>query len=286
VKTDNSKTKAGDLVQLVGLTHKNFIFLLAPGKQLHTHRGILNHDDLMGIPWGSQVSSHLGRPFFLLQPSLADLIREIKRNTQIIYPKDIGFILVNLGIGPGQHVLEAGTGSGAMTTALAYSVGDTGHVTTYEVRPEMIKLAQENLIRIGLDHRVTFIQADIAEGFNETDIPALFMDLPHPENYITHVRKALRPGGFFGCIVPTVNQISDILPVLFREQFAYTEVCEILMRYYKTVAARIRPTDRMVAHTGYLIFARPVINLGGIEGNGEEDDPDRDIINLSNEWSQ
>lgn len=283
--TDISTTKTGDLVQLVGLTHKNFIFRLTPGRQLHTHRGILNHDDLMGIPWGSQVSSHLGRPFFLLQPSLADLIREIKRNTQIIYPKDVGFILVNLGIGPDQHVLEAGTGSGAMTTALAYSVGDTGHVTTYEVRPEMIKLAQENLIKIGLDHRVTFKQADIAEGFNETDIPALFMDLPHPEKYMTHVRKALRPGGFFGCIVPTVNQISDILPALYREQFAYTEVCEILMRYYKTVAARIRPTDRMVAHTGYLIFARPVINLADMEGNDGEGGSDREVRDLSDEWS-
>jgi tRNA (adenine57-N1/adenine58-N1)-methyltransferase len=283
VSIDIFTTKAGDLVQLVGLSHKNFIFRLTAGRQLHTHRGIINHDDLIGIPWGSQISSHLGRPFFLLQPSLADLIRETKRNTQIIYPKDVGFILVNLGIGPGQHVLEAGTGSGAMTTALAYSVGDNGHVTTYEVRTEMIKLAQENLAKIGLDHRVTFKQADIAQGFDEIGVPALFMDLPHPENYLTQVRKALRPGGFFSCIVPTVNQVSDILPALHREQFAYTEVCEILMRYYKTVAARIRPTDRMVAHTGYLIFARPVIGFTNIDNNHEEGNIDNQIRSLNDE---
>ena len=259
---DRSIAQPGDLAQLVGLSHKNFIIRLTPGDQLQTHRGVLYHDDLIGIPWGSQVSSHLGNPFFVLQPALADLVKETKRTTQIIYPKDIGFILITMGIGPGSQVVEAGTGSGAMTTALAFAVGNQGHVTSYELRPEMQQLAQKNLTKIGLTERVTFVLRDIREGFDERNMDALFLDIPQPEDYIPQVRIALKPGGFFGCIVPTVNQISRLLNALQRENFAFIEVCEIMLRYFKPVAERLRPTDRMVAHTGYLIFARPIIPSG------------------------
>jgi tRNA (adenine57-N1/adenine58-N1)-methyltransferase len=247
------------LAQLVGLSHKNFIIRLEAGKQLQTHRGVINHDDLIGKVWGSQVSSHLGKPFFLLQPSIADLIRDTRRNTQILYPKDIGFILINMGIGPGQFVLEAGTGSGAMTTALAFSVGPQGHVITYESRPQMLDLARKNIVRLGLEERVTFHLGDIAEGFAENGADALFADIPNPEDYILQVRAALKPAGFYGCILPTANQVSRLLPALHREDFAFIEVCEILLRYYKPVAERLRPVDRMVAHTGYLVFARPIL---------------------------
>ena len=112
----------GDLAQLVGLRHKNFIVTLQTGAKFESHRGILQHDDLIGKPWGTQVFSHNGAPFFLLQPSLSGLLVDLPRTTQILYPKDIGFILVMMGIGPGQTVMEAGTGSGSMTTALAYAV--------------------------------------------------------------------------------------------------------------------------------------------------------------------
>ena len=270
-----SIAQPGDLAQLVGLSHKNFIIRLTPGDQLQTHRGVLNHDDLIGTPWGSRISSHLGNPFFLLQPALADLIKETKRTTQIMYPKDIGFILITMGIGPGSQVLEAGTGSGAMTSALAFAVGNQGHVSTYEIRPEMQQLAHKNLSKIGLTDRVTFFLCDIRDGFNERNKDALFMDIPQPEDYIPQVRVSLKPGGFFGCIVPTVNQISRLLNALQRDNFAFVEVCEIMLRYFKPVAERLRPTDRMVAHTGYLIFARPIIpsdtDLEPDKTNGEND---------------
>ena len=254
--------KAGDLAQLVGLSHKNFIIRLTPGEKLQTHRGVLYHDDLIGKPWGSEVLSHLGNPFFLLQPALGELVRETRRTTQILYPKDIGFILITMGIGYGQHVVEAGTGSGAMTTALAFAVGPQGHVTTYEVRPDIQLLAQENLARLGFSDRVTFKLANIETGFDERGADALFMDIPNPEDYIPQVHKALKPGGFFGCILPTINQITRLLPALHRADFSFIEVCETLLRYYKPVAERMRPTDRMVGHTGYLVFARPIIPLG------------------------
>lgn len=256
--TNSTHTQAGDLVQLVGLRHKHFIFPLQEGGEFQTHRGTLKHDDLIGIPWGSQVFSHLGAPFFLLQPALADLLLDLKRNTQIMYPKDIGFILIAMSIGPGYKVVEAGTGSGSMTIALAYTVGETGHVSSYEQREEIQNLARKNLKRTGLTSRVDFKLRDIQEGFDEADADALFLDVRNPYDYISQVRAALKPGGFFCGLVPTVNQVELLLRALRRNKFAFLEVCEILLRYYRPEPARLRPTDRMVAHTGFLIFGRRI----------------------------
>jgi tRNA (adenine57-N1/adenine58-N1)-methyltransferase catalytic subunit len=255
---NTTHSQPGDLALLVGLRHKHFIIPLIPGGTFHTHRGILSHDELIGKPWGSQVFSHQGSPFFILQPSLADLLVDLKRSTQIMYPKDIGFILTTMSVGSGQTVLEAGTGSGSMTVALAYSVGPQGHVVTYERRPEFQSLARKNLERLGLDGRVEFKLGDIADGFSETDVDAIFLDLPNPWDYIRQVRAALKPGGFFCNLVPTFNQVEKLLYSLRRESFAFIEVCELLMRYYKPEPTRLRPTDRMIAHTGFLIFARRI----------------------------
>jgi tRNA (adenine57-N1/adenine58-N1)-methyltransferase catalytic subunit len=249
----------GDLVQLAGLKHRHFLFELKAGAKLQTHRGVILHDDLIGIPWGTQIFSHLGHSFFLLQPALGDLLKDTPRNTQILYPKEIGFILVSMGIGPGQHVLEAGTGSGALTRALAFAVGSQGRVTSYEVKSEIQQLAMRNLHKLGLGERVVFKQRDIAEGFDETGVDALFLDVQNPNDYIAQVRAALKPGGFFGCILPTTNQVSRILLALRQHDFAFTEVLEIMLRYYRTEPERLRPTDRMVAHTGFLVFSRPIL---------------------------
>ncbi|MGD8405371.1 MAG: tRNA (adenine-N1)-methyltransferase [Anaerolineales bacterium] len=256
--TKSTHTQAGDLVQLVGLRHKSFIFPLIPGGDFQTHRGVLKHDDLIGLSWGTQVFSHLGAAFFLLQPAIADLLLDLKRNTQILYPKDIGFILLTMGIGPKQKVIEAGTGSGAMTIALSYSVGPDGRVISYEQREDMQNLARKNLKRTGLDSRVDFKLRDIKDGFDETDADAFFLDVPNPYDYIQQVRAALKPGGFFCGIIPTANQAETLLHALRRHRFAFLEMCEVLLRYYKPEPSRLRPTDRMVAHTGFLIFGRRI----------------------------
>ncbi len=117
---------------------------------MHTNYGFLQHDDLIGEPWGSQVFSHAGHRFLLLQPRMGDYLLKIRRNTQILYPKDIGFLLLKLGIGPGDMVIEAGTGSGALTSALAHAVGPSGHIFSYEIRPELLPLAEENLTMLNL----------------------------------------------------------------------------------------------------------------------------------------
>lgn len=249
----------GDLAELVGLRHKTFIIELEKGRSLQTHRGVIAHDDLIGKPWGSRVNSHMGSPFFLLQPGLSELLKSMPRISQILYPKDIGFLMLRLGIGPGQTVIEAGTGSGAFTTAIAWAVGDTGNVISYDVREDMQILAKANLLKVGLASRVIFKNQDIAAGFDENNSDVLFLDLPNPYDYIVQARQALKPGGFFGALLPTVNQVSRLIAELRRNHFAFIDVVEIFMRYFKPEAERLRPVDRMVAHTGYLIFARPVI---------------------------
>ena len=254
----SSIAQDGDLAELVGLRHKHFIINLKAGAKFETHRGIILHDDLIGKPWGTQAFSHMGAPFFLLQPSLADLLIDLPRTTQILYPKDIGFILVTMGIGPGQKVMEAGTGSGSMTTALAYAVGDEGRVISYEVKPDVQNLARKNLSRFGLGSRVDFKLRDIQQGFDETDADSFFLDVPNPYDYIGQVRAALKPGGFLCCLIPTFNQVEKTLYALRQHRFAFIEVCEILLRYYKPEPSRMRPVDRMVAHTGFLVFARRI----------------------------
>ena len=258
VNQSSAIARDGDLAQLVGLRHKNFILALQVGAKFETHRGILQHDDLIGKPWGTQVFSHIGSPFFLLQPSLAELITDLPRTTQILYPKDIGFILVTMGIGPGQTVMEAGTGSGSMTTSLAYLVGPEGRVISYEIKPDVQNLARKNLTRFGLESRVDFKLRDIQQGFDETEVDSFFLDVPNPYDYTGQVRAALKPGGFLCCLIPTFNQVEKTLIALRQNRFAFVEVCEVLLRYYKPEPSRLRPTDRMVAHTGFLVFARRI----------------------------
>jgi len=248
----------GDLVELTSMRRGFFILRLEKGKVLQTHRGVISHDNLIGKEWGSKIMSHLDKPFFLYPVTLSSMLKNTKRNTQILYPKDIGYILITLGIGPGSRVIEAGTGSGGLTQALAYYVGDTGHVYSYESRPQMLDLARKNLSLLELTDRVDFKLRDIIEGFDETSIDALFLDVPTPQDYIQQAKTALRPGGSFGCILPTANQVIKLLSALRRNDFSFIDVCEIILRFYKPEEDRFRPTDRMVAHTGYLIFARSI----------------------------
>lgn len=255
----NDKVQEGDLAEIIGQKHFHHIVKIKPGEEIQSHKGIIQMDDLIGKPWGSVVKSHNGSTFYVLQPALTDLVKNIPRNTQILYPKDIGFVLLSLAIGPGKRVIEAGTGSGALTIAFAYSIGDAGRVYSYEMRPEMQRIAIENLKRTELDSRVDFKIRNIADGFDEKDVDAIFLDVPNSYDYLPQVRAALKPGGFFGSILPTMNQVTKLLGALKSDWFAFTEVCEILIRYYRPDAEKFRPVDRMVAHTGFLIFARPLV---------------------------
>jgi tRNA (adenine57-N1/adenine58-N1)-methyltransferase len=250
------RTQAGDLILLISADDKKFLLKLAGEGELHTHQGILQHESMIDVPLGTVVHSHLGEPFLLLRPTLQEILLNTKRKSQIIFPKDIGYILLRLSIGPGSTVVEAGTGSGALTTALAWAVGPAGRVFSYDSREDMQALARENLERLGLEGRVRLIVRDIEEGFEQRDADAVFLDLPNPHDYLAQTREALCNGGTLGSILPTTNQVAQLVRALREHGFQSIEVCELLLRFYKTLPSRLRPEDRMVAHTGYLIFGR------------------------------
>ncbi len=252
-------TLPGDVVLLLSQDRKPFIFVLKPGAHMHTHRGGIAHDDLIGQPWGQPVASHLGAKFTLLRPSTDDLVRHIKRNSQIVYPKDAGYALMRMGVRSGYRVIEAGAGSGAMALMLAQAVMPEGQVYSYDNRPDMLALARENLARVGLERYVTFNLRDVGEGFDESGVDALFYDLPTPWRYLEQAATALIGGGFFACILPTTNQVSQLLYAMEQAPFAMVEVEELILRPYKAVPARLRPMDRITGHTGFLIFARKMV---------------------------
>jgi tRNA (adenine57-N1/adenine58-N1)-methyltransferase len=273
--TDSNFAQEGDLVQLQGTGHRSHLLVLEAGAVLQTHRGVIRHDDIIGTAWGTRLESHQGNPFYLLQPSLSDLIKGLKRGTQIMYPKEISYILFHMGIGPGKRVIECGTGSGGLTTALAYMVGTTGKVYSYERKAQIQDLAIKNLTKFGLQNRVDFKVGNAEDGFDEENVDAIILDLPNPQDYLHHVRKSLRGGGSLGMILPTFNQVEIILRELKLANFAMIEVSEILQRFYKTDWARLRPVDRMIGHTGFLIFGRKVDRLAAEDSDDEAFDDEQ-----------
>jgi tRNA (adenine57-N1/adenine58-N1)-methyltransferase catalytic subunit len=263
---ERGRVREGDIVLLCGQDRKEFLVRMVAGQEHQTHRGVLPHDEVIGQPWGITVHTHLGYAYQVLPPSLDQLVRKIKRATQIIYPKEIGYIVMKMNIGPGTHVIEAGTGSGGLTLAMARLVRPGGHIYSYDVRPDLQGVARENLAEVGLSDQVTFKERDIVEGFDERDVDALFLDVRRPWLYLTQAHAALKGGGFFGCILPTTNQIAKLLSYFEAHPFDFVEVEELMLRPYKPVADRLRPFDRIVGHTGYLIFARAILPTPDREG--------------------
>ena len=253
-------TRVDDLVLLVTGGGKRHLLRLQPGRQFHSHLGRIRHDDLLDLPYGATVFSQLGHALLLLEPSLDDRMTRVKRNTQIIYPKDAAMIVQRLSLRAGSRVIEAGTGSGSLTIALAWSVAPGGRVYSYEVREDNLRVARDNLEKMGLLAYVELRQASILDGFDQTDADALVLDVRTPWLFLENVHAALRPGGFFAALVPTTNQVSQLLHGLESSGFADIAVEEILVRKYKPTPDRLRPDENMVGHTGFLISARPIVD--------------------------
>lgn len=248
----------GDTVLLVSKDRRQYVRTLTPGGELSTHHGNIPFANLVGLPYGSAVRTHLDTLFYLLIPQVTDLIAHGRHETAIIQPKDLGYIALRLGVRPGTRVVEAGTGSGALTVTLALLVGDDGHVYSYERKESLFDVARKNLTRAGVLDRVSFTLRDIADGFDQTGADALFLDVTNPWDYLTQAHQAVAGGGIVGAIVPTINQLIELSGALFAGPWFMVEVEELLLRKYKLTETRIRPDDEMVGHTGYLVFARAV----------------------------
>jgi tRNA (adenine57-N1/adenine58-N1)-methyltransferase len=251
-------TSEGDRVLLLSPRGKQFLVTLHRGVRLHTHKGLIDHDALIGIPYGTSIHSHTGESFYLMRPSIHDELMGIRRASQVIYPKELGEIILRLDLCSGRSVIEAGTGSGAMTMAFGHAVRPAGHVFSYDQRADMLTLARQNIERVGLESMVEFVERDIQDGFVHEEVDAIFLDVRDPWAYLTHAARALTDGGHLGILVPTANQIVALLEAMEGSVFIDVDVLEILQRHYKAVPGRLRPDDMMVGHTGYLMFARKI----------------------------
>jgi len=255
----NKLIKDGDRVLLYGEDGTKFLVRVEAGKKKGTHLGVVEFDTIIGKNYGDVITiGKTNKSYYLLQPTYIDDIFSMKRKTQIVYPKDSSYIVMKLDIKPGSRVIDTGVGSGAMCAAIARLVGNEGKVYAYERREDFYKLATQNLTEWGLIDRVELKLRDIAFGFDETNVDALLLDVPDPENYIQVCWEALGGGGRIGVICPTVNQVSMVLEKMYELPFIDVEVWESLMRQFKPYPNRLRPVDRMVAHTTYMIFARKV----------------------------
>lgn len=258
--TGRSLTKADELVLLLTGGGKRHLLRLQPGRLFHSNLGKVQHDELIDLPYGTTVYSHLGHALLLLEPSLDDRMTRIKRNTQIVFPKDAAMIVRRLNLRAGSRVVEAGTGSGALTIALAWAVAPSGRVFSYEIREDHVEAARSNLEKMGLLQYVELHSASVLEGFEQEGVDALALDLRTPWVFLEQAHRVLRPGGFFAALVPTTNQVSELLQGLEKTGFADIAVEEVLVRGYKPVPERLRPDDTMVGHTVFIISARPIVD--------------------------
>jgi len=247
--------KEGETVHLTD-NKTSFFLKLKKGEKFGTHKGTIEHNEIIQKNYGDYIKTHKGHKFQILKPTLYDIIMfGIKRKTQIIYPKDSAYITLKLGLRSGMKVLESGIGSGALSIVMANAVYPDGKIYAYEKEEKHIEVAKQNLEFAGFSEIVEIFHKDLSE-VEEENFDAAFIDVREPWLYIKKLKELLKKGSPIGFLVPTVNQIILLLEELNKNNFIQIETMEILLRKYKPVPDRLRPEDRMVAHTGYLIFAK------------------------------
>lgn len=249
--------REGEAVILLDRKERQYLRRLQRGKSIHLRGGRIAAEEIIGLEEASSVRSSLNEPFLVFRPTLPQLIPNLPRRAQVVYPKDIGPILLWGDIFPGALVVEGGVGPGALTIALLRAVGPEGRVISYEIREDFAEMARENIARYyGPANHWTLKVQDIS-GLEETDVDRVILDLPEPWLLTDRVWNALRPGGIMLSYVPTILQVKNLVDSL-REHggFAAVETMETFMRFWNIKGLSVRPTHRMVAHTGFITAAR------------------------------
>jgi tRNA (adenine57-N1/adenine58-N1)-methyltransferase catalytic subunit len=248
----NMKVIAENDLILIIYKDKRYLKRVQIDKSFHGKGGIINFTDLAGMPFGIRYGQ-----YEIYEPSVEDIVMYgIKRETQIVFPKDASFICFRLALIHGSRILEIGTGSGALTFIFSCFAGPGGSVVSFEKEERHYKNAKKNIEHFSKWNNSELHCGDVME-YENGGFDAVFIDVREPWLYLDKASELLKNSGILGMIVPTANQITDILKEL-NNRFGDIEVLEIMLRRYKTVAERVRPVDRMVAHTGYLVFARKI----------------------------
>ncbi|HEY8215757.1 MAG TPA: tRNA (adenine-N1)-methyltransferase [Acidimicrobiia bacterium] len=251
---------AGDRVLLVDSKRRRHLVTLEAGGEFHSHAGVLKHDEVIGRVEGVTVRTSMGARLVALRPTLAEYVLEMPRGAQVIYPKDLGPILVLADVFPGARVLESGVGSGALTMALLRAVGAAGSVVGYEVRADFAARAQRNVEgMLGADVPLHVEVRDTYAGIDEVGLDRLLLDLPEPWRVVKHAAEALRPGGILLAYLPTIGQVAQLREELDASAFGMAQTLEVLQRSWHVDGQSVRPDHRMVAHTGFLTTARLLV---------------------------
>jgi tRNA (adenine57-N1/adenine58-N1)-methyltransferase len=251
---------AGDRVLLTDNRKRRHLVTLVAGGQFHTHAGVVDHDSMIGSPEGITVRTSRGARLVAVRPTLAEYVLEMPRGAQVIYPKDIGPILMLADVFPGASILESGVGSGALTTALLRAVGPSGRITGYELRDDFADRALRNVTDfLGPDLPLDVQVRDAYEGIDETELDRVVLDLPEPWRVVKHTLGAMRPGGLLVAYLPTILQVGRLREELAAAPFGMVETLEVLHRTWHVEGQSIRPDHRMVAHTGFLTHARLLV---------------------------
>ncbi len=247
----------GERAVLIDERGKKYLVKLGE-RELHTDLGVVDLRHVIGKESGDRIKSHTEREFIVLAPSMVDYLQKLKRVPQIMLPKDASQIVAHTGVGPGNLVVDAGAGSGALAIFLGNLVRPDGRVVSYEVREDFLKVAEQNVEMVGLGEIVSIKNKDIYEGIDESDVDLVTLDLPRPEKVLPHAERALKPGGFLASFSPCIEHIQRLYRELPDYQFKNCRTIECLVRDFEVTKFCTRPKTQMVAHTGYLTFARRV----------------------------
>jgi tRNA (adenine57-N1/adenine58-N1)-methyltransferase len=262
----------GELILLVDKVGRRHRVRLKPGERHSLHSGVINLDDLIGRPEGIIVTTQMGARLLAVRPTFAEQVTGRVRQAQPIYPKDLGAILVAADIHPGARVVEAGTGTGGLTMAALRAVGPGGIVVSYEQREEFLEAARKAIADTlgSLPPNLTLKLGDVYEGMEERDMDRVLLDLPEPWQAVPGAKAALRPGGIVFAHCPNVSQVQRFFDCLREVRgFGMLEAFEVLQRGWTVRGRSMRPSHRMVAHTGFLCFARRLAEDELFEPEGE-----------------
>ena len=259
VQETSELIKDGSDILIVLDSRKRWLSKVISSNQFHCHKGFFDFDEIIGKPFGCKVRTNKSVDLTIYKPIPSDFLQHIPHSSQIIYTKDAGLILLNGGIHPGSIVLEAGTGSGALTSILAKYVGSEGHVYSYDNRESAHNTSKKNIERLGLQEQVTLKLKDVSEGFDEKYVDAVVLDLGDPCEIIPHAYAALKLGGVISVFMPTYNQVERVYEKLQEYSFGDIEAMELILRGIQLKRNAIRPNTRMIGHTGFLIFARKLL---------------------------